>query len=152
MSRSTTLLEGATLTLLGLVASSCLLLPDGADRVLGTISAEDPTTHLHAIDITTGSVFKVDVWTHNIPEPGIVDHHFTIVLDYDHEFYLSPEDGRINQHPGSRANGAAYGVDEVATLSPWLAAVGLAGCIAVVTVTVRNRRSRRRRHGLAEEA
>jgi hypothetical protein len=188
------------------------------------MSVEDPTTRLHTIDITVGSIFKADVWARNIPEPGIVDLRFTIVWDsklvgfvsrdvhdhgfgmlaeaidsdkyevevaspfphspflrdaswvtltfrclgegsagiiiayshgyygdYDHEFYFSPEDGRINQHPAPRADGAAYGVDEVATLSPWLAAVGLVGCIAVVAVTVRNRRSRSRRHGDAEE-
>jgi hypothetical protein len=71
--------------------------------------------------------------------------------DYGHEFYFSPEDARVNQHAAPPPDGAPYGVDEVAMLSPWLAAVGLVGCIAIVAVIVRNRRGRSRRHGATGE-
>jgi len=203
--RSTTLLAVAALTLLGLVAASCLVVPAGAELVLGTISVEDPTTHLHDMNITVGSTFKVDVWARNIPEPGVVDLHFTIVWDskligfvsrgvhdhgfgvlaetidsdryevevaspfphspfirdaswvtltfrclgegssgliityshgyygdYGHEFYFSPEDARVNQHAAPPPDEAAYGVEEVAMLSPRLAVVGIVGCIAIM--------------------
>ena len=67
--------------------------------------------------------------------------------DYGHEFYFSPEDARVNQHAAPPPDGAVYGIDEVAMLSPWLAVVGIVGCIAILGVTIRNRRSRSRRHG-----
>ena len=222
MTRSTTALAVAALALLGLVATSCPVLPARAELVLGTISVEDPTTHLHYMDIAVGSTFKVNVWTRSIPEPGIVDLNFTIVLDskligfvsrdvhdhgfavlteaigsdryevevaspfphspllrdaswvtltfrclgegssalvityshgyygdYGHEFYLSPENAELDQHATPPPDGAPYGVEELAMLSPWLAVVGIVGCIAVVAVTVRNRRGRR--HGTPEE-
>lgn len=190
MPRSTRLLAVAVVTLLGLVATLSLIVPARAQLVLGTISVEDPTTHLHDMNITVGSTFNVDVWARNIPEPGIVDLHFTVAWDskligfvsrdlhdhgfgvlaeaidsdkyevevaspfphspflrdaswvtltfrclgegssriiiayshgyygdYDHEFYFSAEDARVNQHAPPPPDVAPDGVDEVATLS-----------------------------------
>lgn len=217
MLRSNTLLVLTALTLIGLVASSCQVVPAKAEQVLGTISVEDPTTHLHTIDITVGSIFKVDIWARDIPEPGMVDFRFRMVWNpkligfvsrdihdhgfgmlaetidsgmyeleiaspfphspfindaswvtftfrclgegssaitiayshgyygnYGHELYFSPEDGTINQHPAP-ARGVAHSVGETGVLLPWLAAFGVAGCIAIV-VAVSNRRSRGRHH------
>jgi len=67
------------LILLGLLAASALAVPVRADRILGTVSVEDPTTHLRGIDVTAGSTFSVNVWTRDVPEPGLVDFHFKIV-------------------------------------------------------------------------
>lgn len=63
----------------GLLAASASVAPVSADRILGTVSVEDPTTRLHDIDVIAGSTFSVDVWTRDVPEPGLVDFHFKIV-------------------------------------------------------------------------
>jgi len=65
--------------LLGLLAASCFVVPVEADRILGTVSVEDPTTRLHSIDVIAGNTFSVDVWTRDVPEPGLVDFHFKIL-------------------------------------------------------------------------
>jgi len=79
----------SVLVLLTLVSTSRLGVPAEAEQVLGTLSVEDPTTHLHAIDVTVGSVFKVEVWARGVPKPGIVDLHFRIVWDPDLIVFVS---------------------------------------------------------------
>ena len=68
----------SVLALLSLAIASCLVTSAGGAPVLGTLSVEDPTTHLHTIDVTVGSTFKVEVWTRGVPKPGAVLLHFRI--------------------------------------------------------------------------
>lgn len=212
--RSNTPVAVTALVLLGLITTaSCLVVPAGADNTPTTISVEDPVTHSHAIDVTVGSTFKVDVWMRNIPKPGVVgfrfkttwnpkligfvsreinDHGFGVLAettnqdkyeveivspfphsgftnevswvtftfrclgegsseiliedphgyygDYGHELNLSPENATVNQHP-PRENTSG---DKTQTLLPWLAAIGLLACVAIVAVVASNRRNRKR--------
>ena len=64
--------------MLGLAITSCLVASAGATPVLGTLSVEDSITHLHTIDLAVGTTFKADVWTRNIPKPGVVNFRFRI--------------------------------------------------------------------------
>ena len=68
-------------TLLGLAIASCLVASAGATPVLGTLSVEDSTTHLHTMDVPVGTAFKADVWTRHIPKPGVVNFRFRIAWD-----------------------------------------------------------------------
>ena len=67
--------------MLGLAITSCLVASVGTTPVLGTLSVEDSTTHFHTIDVTVGTAFKADVWTRNIPKPGVVNFQFRIAWD-----------------------------------------------------------------------
>jgi hypothetical protein len=49
----------------------------------------------------------------------------------------------VEQYPQPSAapvGGLIYGVDRVAVVSPWLAVIGLVGCLTIVVVVVKNRR------------
>jgi hypothetical protein len=81
VSRSTKLLVITTLALLVYAASSCSVAPARADQALPKISVEDATTHLHTIDVTVGNTFSVDIWTRDLPEPGMVDLRFALAWD-----------------------------------------------------------------------
>jgi len=85
----------SVLALLSLAIASCLVAPAKAAPVLGTLSVEDPTTHLHTIDVTVGSAFKVVVWTRGVPKPGVVLFHFRIAWNPQLTGYVSRD---INDH------------------------------------------------------
>jgi hypothetical protein len=95
MARFETLPMVSALGLLCLAIASCLAAPARAAPVLGTLSVEDSTTHLHTIDVALGSAFKVDVWTRNVPRPGVVDLHFGITWNPQLIGFVSRE---INDH------------------------------------------------------
>lgn len=95
MAHSTTLPVVTALTLLSLVIASCLAVPAKAVPALGTLSVEDPTTHLHKMDVAVGSTFKAEVWTRSIPKPGVVYFRFTITWDRNLLGFMSRN---INDH------------------------------------------------------
>jgi len=81
MAHFKTSLAVSAAALLSLTIVSCVVAPAGGAPVLGTLSVEDSITHLHTIEVAVGTTFKADVWTRNIPKPGVVNFRFRIAWD-----------------------------------------------------------------------
>jgi len=83
-----------------------------------TLRAEDPVSHLNALDVTVGSIFSVDIWIRGIPPADPMDS-FSFDLAWDPAFM------QYDHSQGNPPSGWNVDVDDASAASGTLTAGGI---------------------------